>query len=479
MSLKIIRNKPYRSALCSVTLGLVLTACGGGNNQQPVSSSAAQSSSWESSSSVVSSAPPSSSSSVVSSVASSSSSSVVRPSGPPVIIGGENAPSQQPAFASQTDAPGATSSFQIRRDIVLGNNGLSSPWGIEFLPDGRLIVTERNGGMKIVTKSGNVSASISGIPSVFTQGQAGLLDVAVSPNFEQDRLIYFTFAESRDGGQATSAARGRLSNDERRLENVEVIFRQTPVWSNLPVGSGGFSFTIHGHFGSRMAWDFNGNLVITVGERFNEEIRQQAQNLDSLIGKVVRITPEGSVPVDNPFINTPNARPEIWSYGHRNVQAVDIHPITGEVWTVDHGPQGGDEINNPQPGKNYGWPVISYGRNYDYMGGGPIGAGITQQSGLEQPVYYWDPVIAPSGARFYDGNMFPEWYGNLLITGLVSRNNVPSGIARIMFDGDEVIGEERLLTNYSETGRLRDLTIADDGSIWVINDAGYLFKLYR
>lgn len=463
MSQKLRQLTPKWPAL--VSLALVLTACGG--TTTPTSSSSSSNSS---------SAQPVSSSSVSSISSSASSLPAIpdeRPNGPPVVQGRENASGQTPAFSEQTDADGAKSSFTVKTQTVTSN--LRSPWAVEFLPDGRLIVNEKGGTMRIVTREGSVGSPISGVPSVFSADQAGLMDLAVSPNFEEDRMLYFTFVETRDGGQATTVAKARLADDDSRLENLTILLRQTPSWKNIAVGFPSPLFTINGHFGSRLAFDFNGNLFMTVGERYNEEIRGNAQVLDNYIGKLIHITTNGDATLDNPFVNQGSTKPEIWSYGHRNVQAVDIHPLTGEVWTVEHGPQGGDEINKPEPGSNYGWPVITYGRNYDFWGGtnNPIGENKTAKDGMEQPRYYWDPVIAPSGARFYLGDMFPEWNYNLLITGLA-----PGDLTRIILDGDKVIGEERLLASL---GRLRDLAIADDGSIWIVTDgtSGKLIRVYR
>lgn len=459
--------------LCSLTLGLTLTACNTPPSTEPSSSS--------SSSSSVSVSSSSSSSVVVSS--SSSSSSVPRPSGPPVDTRPANASGQSPAFQNQTDAPGATSPFTVRKENISTN--LNKPWAIEFLPDGRLIVTEKGSSgpnsptvdpaVKIVNTNGTVEATVTGLPisDIFTRDQAGLMDVAVSPNFESDRTLYFSFAETQSSGEATTVVKAQLSSDDRRLENLQYIWRQTPKWKNIDVQSTFGAFTINGHFGSRIAFDHNGNLFISMGERYNDEIREQAQTLDNFIGKVVHITPDGGATLDNPMVNQQGVLPEIWSYGHRNVQAIDVHPLTGEVWTVDHGPQGGDEVNKPEGGKNYGWPVITYGRNYDFLGGAsnPIGENRTSKDGLEQPRYYWDPVIAPSCALFYDGDMFPEWENNLIIGGIIT-----SDLTRLIFDGDEVIGEERIAKN---SGRVRDIAFDEDGAIWMINDEGQLMRVYR
>src|SRR5262249_53270525 len=262
----------------------------------------------------------------------------------------------------------------IREQVVARH--LAHPWGIAFLPDGRMLVTERNGRMRLITQQGRVSAPLDGVPGVARRGQGGLLDVAVSPDFARDRMVYWSYSEQRgptDDINATAVARAHLSADERRLENVQVIFRQQPAWRSTA------------HFGSRLVFDGHGHLFITLGERYTPGSRALAQDLSTDLGKVVRINPDGSIPSDNPFVGRSNARPEIWNYGHRNVQGADINPANGLLWTIEHGPMGGDEVNVGQPGLNYGWPVITYGQDYD---GTPIGAGITQHEGMEQPVYY-------------------------------------------------------------------------------------------
>ncbi len=375
------------------------------------------------------------------------------PSGPPVDSGSANAPSQMPAFEGQTRVPEVISNIQLQTQTV--TSSLTSPWSLQFLPDGRLLVTERRGQLVIVTTDGDISEPISGVADVDSRGQGGLLDVSLAPDFASSRMVYWSYAEPRGNGEnATAVARARLSDDETSLENPEVIFRQQPAWnSNL-------------HFGSRLVWDNDGLLYVTLGERSHEGPRQLAQDLNTHLGKVVRINPDGSVPASNPFVDTEGAQPEIWSYGHRNPQSAALHPQTGELWTVEHGPAGGDEINKPEAGKNYGWPTITYGVNYN---GSPVGQGVTSQEGMEQPIYYWDPVIAPGGMAFYQGEMFPAWSGNLLISSMR-----PGGVVRIMLDGDRVVGEERLLPRM---GRVRDLTVADDGAIWLITDAGALVRV--
>lgn len=376
------------------------------------------------------------------------------PSGPPVNTGPPNARNQTPAFEGQTRVPEVKSNFTLKTDVV--TDQLSNPWAIAELPDGRFLITQRSGTLVIVTREGQLSDPLIGVPAVYNSGQGGLLDVAVAPDFETSRFIYFSYSENRGNNQnGTSVARGKLSTDEKSLEDVTVIFRQTPAWNSSL------------HFGSRLVFDRDGLLYVTLGERSNPEPRQQAQDRNSHLGKVIRINPDGTVPESNPFVGVANTKPEIWSYGHRNVQSAALHPETGELWTVEHGPRGGDEINRPEAGKNYGWPIITYGIDYS---GAPIGAGITQQEGMEQPVYYWDPVIGPSGTTFYVGDMFP-WQNNLLIGSLN-----PGGVVRIILNGNQVVGEERLLREFE---RVRDVEVTSDGAFWIVNDNGELVRVSR
>jgi aldose sugar dehydrogenase len=322
--------------------------------------------------------------------------------------------------------------------------GLDHPWSLAFLPDGRMLITERPGRLRIASSDGRVSEPLAGVPRVYASGQGGLLDVALSPAFEKDRLVYLSFAEPGEGGAGTSVARGRLG--DRGLENTQVIWRQQPKVS----GSN--------HFGSRIVFRRDGTLFVTLGDRFN--YADSAQDLSTTIGKIVRINPDGSAPKDNPFFGRAGARPEIWSYGHRNVQAAALHPESGQLWTVEHGARGGDELNHPEAGKNYGWPVISYGRHYSFL---PIGEG-TAKEGMEQPVYYWDPVIAPSGMVFYTGDLFAAWKGNILVGSLT-----PGGLVRLVMKGGKVAQEERYLGDLG--ARIRDVRQARDGSLYLLTDA--------
>jgi glucose/arabinose dehydrogenase len=323
--------------------------------------------------------------------------------------------------------------------------GLDHPWALAFLPGGRMLVTERPGRLRLVGPDGRLSPPVSGVPDVYATGQGGLLDVTVAPDFTQSGTVYLTYAEPGDGGGGTAAARARLDVAGNRLTSVEVIFRQ------FPKTSGGR------HFGSRVVIAGDGSLFITVGERGE---RERAQDTNVNRGQVVRINPDGDVPADNPFVSRPGYRPEIWSYGHRNPQGAALHPVTGKLWTVEHGARGGDEINIPAPGRNYGWPVIAYGKHYS---GGQIGVG-THNAGMEQPVYYWDPSIAPSGMTFYTGDRFPAWRSNLLVGALKFRL-----LVRLSLDGERVVAEERLLTDLGE--RIRDVRQGPDGFVYLLTDS--------
>jgi glucose/arabinose dehydrogenase len=345
-----------------------------------------------------------------------------------------------PAQRSPTPRP---TTGVVRVDTVASN--LANPWGLEILPDGRMLVTEKAGRLRMVQADGRVSEPLSGVPAVNANGQGGLLDVALDPEFAGNSVIYLSFAESGEGGAGTAVARAKLG--ATGLEDVRVIYRQ------VPKVSGG------NHFGSRIVFGRDGTMWVTQGDRFN--YRDQAQDLGSGLGKVVRINRDGSIPRDNPFLSRDGARPEIWSYGHRSVQAAAMHPETGQLWTVEHGAAGGDELNNPQAGKNYGWPVITYGRDYN---GRSIGEG-TAKEGMEQPVYYWDPVIAPSGMIFYTGDKFPAWRGNILVGGLAS--NV---LTRLALENGRVVTEERYLRELNE--RIRDVRQGPDGYIYLITDSG-------
>jgi len=356
-----------------------------------------------------------------------------------------NAADQKPQSPDQTRAP--LPATLTKPAVAIVAEGLPQLWSLEFLPDGGMLVTAKEGRMFIIGANGAVGADIRGIPEVASGGQGGLLDVALAPDYETTNEIFFSFSEPREGGNGTSVARARLVRESNggRIENLTVIFRQTPTFN------GG------NHFGSRLVFGQNGALFVTVGERSNAAVRVQAQDVASGLGKVFRIDRNGAALPDNPLVGTAGALPEIWSLGHRNMQAATIDD-KGRLWTVEHGPRGGDELNRPEAGKNYGWPEVTYGIDYS---GAPIGEGLTTQTGTEQPVYYWDPVIAPSGMAFYQGDQFPEWKGAFLVGGLVAQ-----AIVVLHMDGDRVAAEEHVPLG----ARVRDVKVAMDGSVIAITE---------
>lgn len=322
--------------------------------------------------------------------------------------------------------------------------GFAHPWGLAFLPDGRALVTTKPGELFLVDADGTVSAPVTGVPQVWAQGQGGLLDVAIDPDFAQSPWIYLSFSEPGDGGAGTAVARGRLVDGA--LQDVAVIFRQEP---KLDAGQ---------HFGSRLVFDRDGRLYVTSGDRGNWDNPQQ---LDKGQGKIFRIERDGAVPADNPFVGRDGANPAIWSYGHRNVQGAALHPVTGVLWQTEHGARGGDELNIPEAGKNYGWPVITLGVNYN---GQPIGSGEKEADGMEQPIHSWTPSIAPSGLAFYTADRFPQWQGDLFVGALAFQR-----LVRLDLDGDRVVGEEALLVDLKE--RIRDVRHGPDGYLYLLTDA--------
>lgn len=357
----------------------------------------------------------------------------------------------KPAFAGQTRIKSVKTQTAFTSKVITSD--LKNPWGVVSLPDGKLLVTEKAGNIKIVTNTGTVSAPLGGVPKVNSKGQGGLLGITLDPDFAQNRMIYWAFSEDVTGGNHTSVAKGKLSADEKNIEGTTVIYRATPAYNGDK------------HYGGRVLFDNNGNLLVTTGERSDLETRPQSQDLKSGLGKVIRITKDGKPAAGNPFLNRSDARPEIYSYGHRNVQSIAIHPVTGAIWEGEFGPRGGDELNLVQPGKNYGWPTITYGIEYS---GKTIGEGIQQKAGLEQPVYYWDPVISPSGMTFFKGNSIPEWENNLFIGSLSGMH-----VLRLVIENDKVTGEERLLTG--ENQRFRAVTQGGDGALYVVTDQGRLY----
>lgn len=371
----------------------------------------------------------------------------------PVETAPPNVPEFRPAFPGQTRAPAVTTKAGIAIQKVAGD--LDHPWAIAFLPDRRMLVTEKHEGrLRIVGTDGKLSPAVEGVPRVDGRDQGGLLDVEVAPDHSASKLVYLSYYEPRDGGNGLAVARGRLVDGAKpKLEQVEVVFRMQPTLDSTK------------HAGGRLVFAPDGHLFVTLGDRSILEGRKQARDLGSHFGKVVRIRPDGTVPKDNPFAGKNGARPEIWTLGHRNVLAADLD-AKNRLWVVEMGPQGGDELNLIARGKDYGWPTIGYGEEYS----GERIHEKTQAPGLEQPVYYWDPVISPGALAIYSGDLFKEWKGNFLIAGLSSQ-----ALIRLVLDGDRVVGEERLLTDRGE--RIREVVEAPDGAVHVLTDGGELWKL--
>ncbi len=370
-----------------------------------------------------------------------------------------NAEGQKPAFAGQTRAP--EQKLNVAFDVVTVTEGLVNPWGLAFLPDGKMLVTEKPGRLRVVSADGKqMSEPVAGLPAVDARGQGGLLDVAIDPSFQKNQLIYWSYAEPGEGVNNTAVARGKfVDGGAPKVENVQVIFHQAPTLNSTL------------HFGGRLIFSRDGTLFITTGDRSITEGRMQAQRMDGLLGKIVRLNPDGSIPKDNPFVGKEGVRPEIWSYGHRNIQAATLNPATGELWEVEHGTRGGDEVNVARKGKDYGWPTIAYGIEYQ---GPPITGGIQQKEGMEQPRYYWDPNIAPSGMIFYTGKLFPAWQNSMFIGGLGSTN-----LVRLTLKGEQIVGEERLLQDLQPRDRYRDVRQGPDGAIYLLTDnaKGRILKL--
>lgn len=360
----------------------------------------------------------------------------------------------KPAFPGQTRIAGVKTITPYKSEKISGN--LGRPWAVIPLPDGRLLITEKTGSMQIYEAGGTLVKKITGFPAVEAGGQGGMLDVALDPGFAENKMIYWSYSEKYGGGNLMAVAKGQLDEAASKVQNPVVIFRATPALN------GGL------HFGSRLLFDKDGHLFVSTGERSNMEGRVQAQWLHSGLGKIFKITKEGKPAPGNPFINQKDAMPEIYAYGIRNAQGLDIHPVTGELWEGEFGPRGGDEINIIKPGKNYGWPVITYGLEYS---GQEIAPAIQQKAGMEQPIYYWDPVLSPSGMVFYAGNAIPEWQNNLFIGGLSSKH-----IARLVIKDNKVIGEERLLANLNE--RFRDVAYYN-GMIYAVTDSGNLYRISK
>jgi len=360
-------------------------------------------------------------------------------------------PPFQPAQAARSTALTAAREFPSALGTVTVTpvaQGLENPWSLAFLPDGRMLVTERPGRMRVVSADGQLGDALSGLPAVHAEGQGGLLDVVLAPDYATSSEILFCYAEPRGNRNGTAVARARLvlKGDGGALENVQVIFRQQPgIDSNH-------------HFGCRLVFAHDGSLFVTLGDRGSE--REQAQRPENHLGKVVRIRRDGSVPPDNPFLRTAGAAPALWSIGHRNIQGAALHPLTGQLWTTEHGPKGGDELNAPKPGRNYGWPVITHGVNYS---GTAVGEGISEKQGLEPPRLHWTPSIAPSGLAFYHHDRFPAWRGNLFAGSLKFGL-----LARLTLDGENITGEERLLEGLNQ--RIRDVRQGPDGALYLLTD---------
>jgi glucose/arabinose dehydrogenase len=349
-------------------------------------------------------------------------------------------------LAAPASGEETVSSFKAKFRVETVASGLVNPWALAFLPDGRKLITERPGRLRILDRDGKLS-DVAGLPPIAAVGQGGLLDVAIAPDFLVSRVVFFTFSEPRDKANGTSLARAKFVEDKggAKLTDLKIIFRQEPAVA------GGF------HFGSRIVFARDGTLFVTLGERYR---RNGAQDLGTHLGKVVRLKPDGTVPDDNPFVGRDGARPEIWSYGHRNPQGAALHPVTGKLWIHEHGPRGGDEINIPDKGKNYGWPVVGFGLEYS---GARLHAS-SEKEGMEPPIHHWTPSIAPSGMLFYAGNAFPAWRGNLFVGALAGQH-----LVRLELDGDKIVAEEKLLASLG--ARIRDVREAPDGTIWLLTDA--------
>lgn len=359
-----------------------------------------------------------------------------------------------PAFAGQTRIAGVRTATPYQGEVL--DNTLSKPWGIAQLPDGRFLITEKKGNMRIASATGKAGEAITGLPEVNASGQGGLLGLCIDPAFDQNRMVYWVFSEKSAGGNLTAVAKGKLAADEKTIENATVIYRANPAYDgNL-------------HYGGRILYR-DGNLYISTGERSDMETRPLAQDLKTGLGKIIRITTDGQPAPGNPFAGNTNANPEIYTYGHRNVQGIAFHPVTGDLWENEFGPRGGDELNRIVPGKNYGWPTITYGIEYQ---GGKIGDAIQQKEGMEQPVYYWDPVISPSGMTFYNSDVIAEWKNNLFLACLSGQH-----ICRLVIENNKVTGEERLLAE--EGQRFRDITQGKDGALYAVTDEGRLYKISK
>lgn len=365
----------------------------------------------------------------------------------------KNAPTYQSAFAGQTRIQGLKTKTAYKVDVL--NSDLGKPWGITNLPDGRFLITEKSGFMNILSADGKTLSKVEGFPKVDDKGQGGLLDVALDPDFKTNRMIFWTFSEPVSGGNHTAVGKGKLSADEKKIENLQVIFRATPTYDGKL------------HYGSRLVFDKEGNLFVSTGERSDMETRPLAQNTMAYLGKVLKITKDGKPASGNPFVNQAKFQPEIYSYGHRNPQGLAMDE-KGQLWEAEMGPKGGDEINLIQPGKNYGWGNVTYGLEYSDK---KINDGTTQKEGTEQPVYYWDPSVSMSGITFYSGNI-AEWKNNLFLGCLGGQK-----IIRLVLENNKVTGEEWMLEDKDE--RFRDVLNGADGNLYAITDSGKLYRVSK
>lgn len=360
----------------------------------------------------------------------------------------------KPAFPGQTRVAAVKTATPYKVDKIAENIG--RPWAVVPMPDGRLLISDKTGFISLYSPDGVLIKKITGLPKVEDKSQGGLLDIALDPEFTQNKIIYWSFSEKQTKGNLTAVAKGKISADESSIENPVVIFRATPELES------------DAHFGSRLVFNKDGYLFVSAGERSILDGRKQAQYLNAGMGKIFKITKDGKPAPGNPFLNQADAMPEIYSYGHRNPQGLDINPATGDLWEAEFGPKGGDEVNLIKPGKNYGWPTITYGIEY---AGEKVGEGIQQKEGMEQPVYYWDPVASPSGMVFYNSDSIPEWKNNLFIACLSSTH-----IARLVFENNKVVGEESLLADKKE--RFRDVALSK-GKLYAVTDGGSLYVISK